>query len=214
MNQTPAVPPSGEPSSSPPSAADVARGRRTLIGLAALFFVPLMFSFWLYYAGGWRPDGKTNNGELITPVRPLEDVAFTLPDGTTSARAGLLRDKWSFVYVGSGACDEACQRALWTMRQTRLLLAEDMKRVQRVFIATSDCCNTEFLEREHRGLDVVQPLDPAARELVAQFPAEQRDTTVFVVDPLGNLMLRFDTRQNPKGLLKDIEKLLKLSHIG
>ena len=118
------------------------------------------------------------------------------------------------VYIGDGACNEACQRALWTIRQTRLLLAEDMKRVQRVFIATSDCCNTEFLEREHRGLDVVQPLDPAARELVAQFPAEQRDTTVFVVDPLGNLMLRFDTRQNPKGLLKDIEKLLKLSHIG
>lgn len=211
MNQTPAAP-SGTPPA--PSPADVARGRRTLLGLAALFFVPLMVSFWLYYAGGWRPEGTTNNGELITPVRPLEDVAFTLPDGTTSARAGLLRDKWTMVYVGSGACNEACQRALWTMRQTRLLLGEDMQRVQRLFIATSDCCNSEFLEREHRGLDVVQPLDPAARDLVAQFPADQRDTMVFIVDPLGNLMLRFDSRQNPKGFLKDVERLLKLSHIG
>jgi cytochrome oxidase Cu insertion factor (SCO1/SenC/PrrC family) len=214
MNETTTAPPPSGNSPPAASAADIARGRRTLIGLAALFFVPLAISFWLYYAGGWRPEGTINNGELITPPRPLEDAAFTLPDGTTSARAGLLRDKWTLVYIGSGVCDQACQRALWTMRQTRLLLAEDMQRVRRVFIATSDCCNTAFFEREHRGLDVVQPLDPAARELVAQFPAEQRNTTVFVVDPLGNLMLRFDTRANPKGLLKDLEKLLKLSHIG
>jgi len=213
MSQTPAAPrPTGAPPA--PSPADIARGRRTLLGLAALFFVPLMISFWLYYSGGWRPEGTTNNGELITPVRPLEDVAFTLPDGTTSARAGLLRDKWTMVYIGSGACNDACQRALWTMRQTRLLLGEDMQRVQRLFIATSDCCNTDFLEREHRGLDVVQPLDPAARDLVAQFPADQRETMVFIVDPLGNLMLRFDSRENPKGFLKDVERLLKLSHIG
>ncbi len=196
------------------SAADVARGRRTLIGLAALFFVPLAIAFWLYYSGGWRPAGSTNHGELITPPRPLEDAAFTLADGTTSARAGLLREKWTLVYIGGGRCDEACQRALWVMRQTRLLLAEDMQRVQRVFIATRECCNTEFLAKEHPGLDVVQPLDPAAIEVVARFPEQGRATGVFIVDPLGNLMMRFDSSQDPKGLLQDLEKLLKLSHIG
>jgi cytochrome oxidase Cu insertion factor (SCO1/SenC/PrrC family) len=201
-------------SAAPPKAADVARGRRTLIGLAALFFVPLMISFWLYYQGGWRPAGTTNHGSLISPPRLLEDAAFTLADGTTSARAGLLRDKWSLVYIGNGACDAACQRALWMMRQARLLLAEDMQRVQRVFIATGDCCNTEFLEREHQGVEVVQPVDPAAQDVVAQFPVEGRRTGIYIVDPLGNLMMQFDSSQEPKGLLEDLKKLLKLSHIG
>jgi cytochrome oxidase Cu insertion factor (SCO1/SenC/PrrC family) len=137
-----------------------------------------------------------------------------LPDGTTSARVGLLREKWSLVYVGPGSCDAACQRALWVMRQTRLLLAEDMSRVQRVFLSTRACCNEEFLNKEHMGLETVQAVDPAAIELLAQFPQDNQANMIFIVDPLGNLMMRFDARQEPKGLLSDLQKLLKLSHIG
>jgi hypothetical protein len=194
--------------------AAVARGRRMLLGLAALFFVPLGLSFWLYYSGGWRPAGTTNRGELITPARPLPDVPFTLPDGTTSARAGLLRDKWSLVYIGGGGCTEGCRQALWTMRQTRQLLAEDMDRVQRVFIVRSDCCNLEFLGNEHPGLEVVKADDPATGDFFAKFPATEPAHSIYIVDPLGNLMMRFDARDNPKGLLSDMKKLLKLSHIG
>ncbi|MFO1426818.1 MAG: hypothetical protein U1F11_07555 [Steroidobacteraceae bacterium] len=190
------------------------RGRWLVGGLAALFFVPLALAFWLYYSGGWRPGGSTAHGELIVPARPLEDAPFTLADGTTAARADLLRGKWTLVYVGDGRCDAACQRALWVARQARQLLAEDMSRVQRVFIATAGCCNAEFLAREHPGLDVVQPLDPAARELVARFPTADAPYSLYVVDPLGNLMMRFDTRGDPTGLLEDLKKLLKLSHIG
>ena len=194
--------------------AAVARGRRMLIGLAALFFVPLGLSFWLYYSGGWRPSGSTNKGELITPARPLPEVAFTLPDGTTSARAGLLRGKWTLLYLGGGGCTEDCRQALWTMRQTRQLLAEDMDRVQRVFIVRSDCCNTAFLSKEHPGLEVVKADDPSTGDFFALFPATEPTHSVYIVDPLGNLMMRFDARENPKGLLSDMKKLLKLSHIG
>ncbi len=205
----------GNPSGPRPDPADVARGRRTLLGIASLFFVPLMIAFALYYSGGWRPGSSTNNGELITPARPLDaSAAFTLPDGTTSARADLLRGHWTLVYIGSGSCDAACERALWVMRQTRLLLAEDMDRVQRVFIARDACCNMEFLGREHKGLDVVQALDPSTRDFFATFPEKDRPNSIYVVDPLGNLMMRSDARENPKGLLGDLTKLLKLSHIG
>ena len=198
-----------------PGQPSAARGRGALLGLAALFFVPLAASFWLYYAGGWRPAGSTNHGELITPARPLASAPFTIGDSATPAREDLFKGKWSLVYIGDGACaTEDCRKALWLMRQTRLLLAEDMSRVQRVLVAEGNCCDTAFLGAEHPGLEVVRA-DPAALSaFIAQFPRQDPTHTVYVVDPLGNLMMRFDARQNPNGLLDDLEKLLKLSHIG
>ena len=196
------------------AAAEVARGRKLLVGLAALFFVPLAFSFYLYYIGGWRPAGTTNHGELISPARPLVTAHFTLADGTTPARADLLNGKWTLMYIGDGACAADCQKTLWVMRQTRLLLAENMDRVKRVFLVETACCNLEFLAREHIGLDVVRADTAAATTFIAQFPRQDAAHTIYVIDPLGNLMMRFDARQNPKGLLTDLEKLLKLSHIG
>ncbi len=52
------------------------------------------------------------------------------------------------------------------------------------------------------------------RSLVAAFPAADRERSLYIVDPLGNLVMRYDTRDTPKGLLDDLKKLLKLSHIG
>jgi len=190
-------------------------GRGVLVGLAALFFLPLLGAFWLYYVGGWRPAGGTNHGELISPAKPLADHGFVTPDGSPS-RENLFRGKWTLLYIDEGACDAACRQALWTIRQTRLLLAEDMDRVQRVFLAEKNCCDTAFLAAEHPGLETIQFADAASPTWLEQFPREASGSTtyIFVVDPLGNLMMRFDSTQNPKGLLEDLNKLLKLSHIG
>jgi hypothetical protein len=86
--------------------------------------------------------------------------------------------------------------------------------VQRAFVVTGNCCDRDFLTREHPGLLTVSPSGPAAAEWLAQFPQKPGTPYVYIVDPLGNLMMRFDVRENPKGLLSDLEKLLKLSHIG
>jgi hypothetical protein len=179
-------------------AAEQRRGRVTLIGLAALFFVPLALSFWLYFSGGWRPAASTNHGELISPAVHLENAALAKPDGS-SARSDLLTGKWNLVYLGNGACDPQCQHTLV---------------VRRVFIATADCCNRTYFEREHQGLEVVSAADAGTRDFLAQFPPTDREHSIYIVDPLGNLMMRFDARQSYKGLQSDINKLLKLSHIG
>jgi len=83
-----------------------------------------------------------------------------------------------------------------------------------VLLATASCCENEYLAREHQGLVVLDGSTPAMSPLLAQFPPEDRAHSVYVVDPRGNLVMRYDARKEPKGFLTDLKKLLKLSHIG
>jgi hypothetical protein len=191
-----------------------ARNLRTVAALGALFLLPLAGSFWLYYGAGWRPAGHTNHGELIAPVRPLPDVALPLAAGGTGSSQALFRRRWTLVYVGSGRCDADCRQALYLMRQTRIALANNMDRVQRVMLASDECCDRSFLEREHPGLLALDASGAGTQPLLEQFPTAERAHSLFIVDPLGNLMMRYDARTNPRGLLEDLKKLLQLSHIG
>jgi hypothetical protein len=177
--------------------------RRTLLILVALFFVPLAAAFTLYYAVGWRPAGGTNHGELLQPLRQM-------PAGATP-----LLGKWALVYVGDGQCDEACRQALVFARQTRLSLNKEMTRVNRALLATANCCDLAYLDQEHEGIKVYAIDEPAAvDELISLLPPGDLRHWLFVVDPLGNIVMRYDVRENPRGLFEDLKKLLKLSHIG
>lgn len=190
-----------------------ARNLRTLAALAGLFVLPLAIAFFTYYGTAWRPAGHVNHGTLISPARPLPAVA--LPQVSLGApTATPWRGKWSLVYVGDGACDSACRQALYLMRQTRLALNTDMTRIARVFLVSGGCCAGEFLAREHAGLIVLDASTADGQVLLREFPASERAHTLFIVDPLGNLMMRYDARENPRGLLEDLKKLLRLSQIG
>jgi hypothetical protein len=197
-----------------------ARNLRTLTVLAALFLLPLVMAFCTYYGTDWRPSAHVNHGQLISPARPLPAVGLpritleTGAPGAPPATAAPFRGRWSLVYVGGGDCDSACREALYVMRQTRLGLNADMTRVERVFLVSRDCCNRAFLAREHAGLAVLDASAPPQESLLALFPHQGREHTLFVVDPLGNLMMSYDVRDDPRGLLEDLKKLLRLSHIG
>ena len=192
-----------------------ARGRRTLLLVAALFFVPEAVAFALYYGQLWRPSGSSSKGELVTPARPLRFAGLRQADGNPAGPA-VFADKWTLLYIGDGACDTDCRAALTYARQSRLSLNNEMTRVQRVFLVTSHCCTNNYLAAEHPGLITLDASSPDALGLVGQFPA-QRAQSLFIVDPLGNLMMRHDAGaavQTSKDLLTDLKKLLKLSHIG
>jgi len=179
---------------------DRSRGIRTLLGLAALFFVPLFIAFALYYGGGWRPAQSTNHGVLLADPVTLE--------------APWAADKWTLLLVSPGACGDLCREALHKTRQTHLLLAQDFDRVQRVLLAPGDCCAAGFLESEHPGILLLDPADEAGRALLAALPRGDVAGTIYLVDPLGNVIMTFDSRADPKGLLTDLKKLLRLSHVG
>ena len=187
-------------------------GRRTLLGLAALFLLPVAVAFTLYYGKMWRPAGSSSKGELIEPARPLAISGLKHPDGS-AAGAEVFRDKWSLIYIGDGACDADCRNALVFARQSRLALNNEMTRVQRIFLATDHCCANEYFAQEHPGMIALDASTPEAQALLAQFPRDHA-RSLYIVDPLGNLMMRHDGEHTSKDLLSDLKKLLKLSHIG
>lgn len=191
------------------------RPRRTLLLLALLFLAPVAVAFYLYYSG-WRSGGNVSHGELLTPARPLPDVALTRSDGTPAPK--VFDDKWSLIFIGDGSCDDDCRRALYVTRQVRLSLNQNMDRVQRVFLYRGDCCEEPFFAAEQRGL-IALDLDSApGAELVASFesmraPGNARPR-IWLADPLGNVLLSYPVDAEPKGMIEDLKKLLKLSHIG
>jgi hypothetical protein len=201
------------------------RQRRLLIGLALLFFAPLGLAFYLYYGHGtWRPGARVNAGELVQPARPLPELALPLL-ASGSTRPSFLKGKWTFLYVIAGPCTEACRTRLYDTRQVRLALDRDMNRVQRVFIAEAGCCDAQFLHDQHPDLIVIRA-DAADAPLLALLPglhtsAAPTDTSgsmnpprVYLIDPLGNLMMSYAAAAKSKGMLEDMKRLLRLSSIG
>jgi cytochrome oxidase Cu insertion factor (SCO1/SenC/PrrC family) len=208
-----------------PAATGQRRQRQALIGLALLFFAPLGLAFFLYYGAGWRPGGHVNHGVLIDPPRPLPAVALPRVDADSTAAAAerltapdFLTHKWTLLYWGAGACSDRCKTDLYNTRQVRIALNRDMDRVQRVFVAQGTCCDSEFLREQHPDLITVRATPDAAPilALLRLTPADQPATAdrVYLIDPLGNVMMFYAPDARPKGMLEDLKRLLGLSHVG
>jgi cytochrome oxidase Cu insertion factor (SCO1/SenC/PrrC family) len=208
------------------SAAHDRRQRRLLIALALLFFAPLAVSFFLYYGGDWRPGHRVNRGDLTNPPRPLPDLSLPIARGpATRADAGadhtqptFLKNKWTLLYWGAGSCSSRCRENLYNMRQVRTALNRDMDRVQRVFIADGECCDWQYLDHEHPDLLTIRAT-PDAAPLLALLPAYDGISPaaadrVYLIDPLGNLMMSYAPDAKPKGMLEDLKRLLGLSSVG
>lgn len=191
------------------------RQRRILIGVALMFFAPLGLSFYLYYGKDWHPGGRVNAGELIEPARPLPSPALPLL-GMGETNPQFLKGKWTLLYLQHGRCDDECRRHLYDTRQVRLALDRDMNRVQRVFIGDGDCCDLQALKAAHPDLIAVRA-SPADEPLLALLPkaAGALNThRVYLIDPLGNVMMFYAPEAKSKGMLDDMKRLLRLSSIG
>jgi cytochrome oxidase Cu insertion factor (SCO1/SenC/PrrC family) len=192
------------------------RQRRLLIGVALMFFAPLALSFYFYYGSvGWRPGGHVNKGELIRPARPLPAAALSLQDGGDTQPKFLL-GKWTLLYVQESVCDAECLRRLYDTRQVRLALDREMGRVQRVLLGAPACCDWGALHAAHPDLLLLKR-DARAAPLLEQLPHEGNSVAperVYLIDPLGNLMMYYPPEAPAKGMLQDLKRLLQLSQIG
>lgn len=195
-------------------------GRKKMLLMLALFLAPPLAAVLLYYgAPGLVPSARTNYGELIVPSRVLPALALVDAAGAEAPPFG---DKWSLVYLGGDTCDAACVERVTLFRQVRKALDKDERRVQRVYLAPDRAAAIAVraqLGPEHHDL-LIYADEGAAGARATDFFQPQDPRAVYLVDPVGNWMMVYSDAKapggklEPKGIYKDLKRLLRTSHIG
>ncbi len=192
-------------------AARVIQGRWRLALLMLVCAAPVIASYFTYYVV--RPDARRNFGELIQPQRPLPELTAAAPDGQSVALS-TLKGQWLLVSVGSGACGPVCEQQLYLQRQLRESLGKEKERVDRVWFVTDAQALPAALQEGLKGATVlrvpqaqlVQWLEPEAGHALPEH--------LYVVDPMGNWMMRFPAQLDLASAAKakrDLERLLRAS---
>lgn len=189
------------------------RSRQQMILLFILFLGPVVAALLFYFViPQWQPEHKTNYGVLINPARPLPALHLLTEEGE-QAQPQALYGRWSYLYLGSERCDDACARKLYQIRQIRILLNEKQPRVQRVYVApTVQAAQAahQRLAAEHPDLHYLVDADGALRD----FLKAEDPQALYLTDPLGNWLMVYPGASDSPGILKDIKKLLRMSQIG
>jgi len=181
--------------------------RAKLLVLAALFGLPIAASIVAYNV---VEPGKTSNfGELLLPPASVSAQSFARPGGGTFAFPQLA-GRWVLVASDSGACPPACREKLVTLRQVRLALGRNAARVERVFVVDDLQPPEAGTASEFAGMIVA--LTP--RGLALPTGAANDRAHIYLVDPRGNVMMRWPAGADQKRMLGDLQRLLKASQIG
>jgi len=196
-------------STSPPSHW---RLYRTLYLLIIICVAPVVASYLAYYV--LPPSGRTNYGELIEPQIPLPSIEARLQDGTSFDLAKL-RGRWVMLQVDESACGETCRNKLWQMRQLRTAQGKDADRIERVFLVTDGEPLQTMLLREFDGTHFLRvSRDPLRFMPIPEEATARIEDHIYMIDPLGNLMMRWPRAADPNRMKRDIRRLLKASRVG
>jgi hypothetical protein len=181
--------------------------RAKFLLIAGCFALPMVASSIVYYLRSAEPTG--NYGALLLPPARITTQPFAkIGDG--SWRFEELKGRWIMTSSDSGACPPACRQKLLLMRQVQLALGRNASRVARVYVV-DDLARPD--EQMLASLDgAVVALTPTGLQL--PLGAGNDRAHIYLVDPNGNVMLRWPAQAEPKRMLKDLERLLKASQIG
>jgi hypothetical protein len=188
-------------------------GRWKMLALMLVCAAPVIVSYFMYYVV--RPEGRKNYGELIQPARALPAVQARLLDGTAYAMPAL-QGQWLLVSVAGGACDAACQKRIYWTRQLREVMGRDKDRIERVWLVMDDApVDAKLAPQVHAPLNDAQALRVDAATLAAWLPAaagnQKIEEHIYVVDPYGNLMLRWPVDIDAAKAKRDVHNLLRAS---
>ncbi|HIF51174.1 MAG TPA: hypothetical protein EYQ42_06590 [Thiotrichaceae bacterium] len=190
----------------------------TIVMVVLMFTSPLILSWYVFnYTDFLEMRGMSNNGQLIDPPRPLGDL--TLLDPFKNDRKDSLFGKWSLAYVAAN-CNKACMDNVYLMRQTHVSMDKHSLRVQKVLLLTEQPVGElKELLADFKGQQIINNDLIDVDELLNKFRLNESDKPLdahrlYIIDPLGNLMMSYELGANPRDIYKDLKKLLRGSRIG
>jgi len=186
------------------------RSNTTLWLLLASFLVPAIVAYGYFFFGD-RPS-VASNGELINPIIDIESLKLTDDTGQILTREELT-PKWRMYYLTGASCDARCESDLYDMRQINIALGKNQDRVQHavIHLQKPDLNYMNLLDAEHKNAVRVYSTEQNTAVLNS---GASSNGYIYLVDPLGNIMMKFPNGLGAKLILKDINKLLKISRIG
>lgn len=187
------------------------RGRWKMIAVMLVCAAPVIASYFTYYVV--RPEGRRNFGELINPQRTTPDLRAVALDGT-SVNLRDLKGQWLLVNVAGGACDTVCQNHLYLQRQVRESLGREKDRLDRVWLVSDDAPVAQALLPALKGATVLRVPAAQLAQWLAPAPGQTLPAHLYVVDPMGNWMMRFPAGLDQGGAAKakrDLDRLLRAS---
>ncbi len=188
-----------------------ANGRLKMLIILLVCAAPVIASYFMYYVV--RPEGRRNYGELITPQRPLPAFNVTTPSGAVLPLKSL-KDQWLLISVASGACDAGCQQNLYFQRQLRESLGREKDRLDWVWLVNDDAPIPAALAPALKDATVLRVSPGDLSQWLVAAPGQRLADHLYLVDPMGNWMMRFPAAMDAAGAAKaksDLERLLRAS---
>lgn len=186
-------------------------GRIKLLVMLLVCAAPVIASYFTYFV--IRPDGRTNYGALIQPSRGMPELTLPSIDGAPVALRSL-RGQWLLVAVGPASCDTACEQRLYAQRQLREMLGRERDRLDKVWLITDDSAPKPALRAAMMAEPPATLLRFPRAELakwLSPEPGRELDEHLYLVDPMGEWMMRFPTEFDPSRVKRDIDRLMRAS---
>ena len=198
-----------QPASDAQAAVRTRSGRWKMLLVLLVCAAPVLASYYAYYVV--RPEGRRVFGTLVEPQRPLPDLVASTLDGKP-VHLQSLRGQWLLISVADAACDPDCAQRLYLQHQLRESLGKDKDRMDWVWLVdNAQSVPTALLPGLKEAVVLRVPLDQLATWLPPQ-PGAAVPDHLYLVDPLGNLMMRFPPHLDPDGALKakrDLDRLMR-----
>ena len=191
--------------------ASTTAGRWKMIAVLLVCALPVIASYFTYYV--IRPEGRRNYGELVTPQRPIPAITTLNLDGKASELTAL-KKQWLLVSVANAECGEPCQKRLYFQRQMREALGKEKGRIDRVWLITDSAPVDPRLRPALADATVLRVPSEQLTQWLPPAAGQQLEDHLYLVDPLGNLMMRFPANMDATGAAKakrDLDRVLRAS---